>query len=104
MRPLLLVWLVLAGVAVASAQSLSEVDTLKAENLKLKAQVLELQRALAQAQLDAGTAALNTERTLLETQFRAVLKPQDGEVFDWQTLRFVPKPETPATPPVPPKH
>ena len=80
---------------------LSQVDTLKAENLRLKAQLLELQRGLAQCQLDTGTAALNSERTKLEAEFRLVLKPKDGETFDWTTLTFVPKP--PATNGAPPK-
>ena len=88
------VLLLVAVVAIAGAQTpvskapaadgptLPEVETLRAENLKLKAQVLELQRALAQAQLDAGTAALNSERTALEGAFRVTLGAKDGEVFE----------------------
>ena len=92
---------ILVAISLAGAQTLSEVDTLKAENLKLKAQLLELQRGLAQCQLDTGTAALNTERTKLEAEFRAVLKPQDGETFNWTSLKFEKPP--PATNGPPPK-
>ena len=75
---------------------LSELELVRAENLKLKAQILDLQRALAQAQLDAGTAALNAERTALEAAFRLSLKAKAGETFNWQTLRFEPPKEAPS--------
>ncbi len=92
--------LLVVGIAVAGAQ-LSEVDTLKAENLKLRAQLLELQRGLAQCQLDTGTAALNTERAKLEADFRRVLKPNDGDVWDWSQMKFIPPPAATNGPPPP---
>ena len=73
-----------------AASPLPECDRLKAENLKLRAQVLELQRMVAQTQLDRETAALEADRQRLEAAFRVLLKPTADEVFDWQTLAFKP--------------
>jgi hypothetical protein len=69
---------------------LSQTERLQAENLKLRAQVLELQRALAQVQLERESATLNADRQALEATFRLALKPAAGHVFDWTTLAFGP--------------
>lgn len=98
MRALLIAVLLLLSVGLAGQAKLSEVETLKAENLKLKAQLVELQRALAQAQLDQSTRELNEQRAQLETAFRVTLQAPADAVFNWQTLTFeAPKP--PAEPP-----
>jgi len=67
---------------------LSEIDNLKAENLKLRVQVLELQRILAQMQLTEQHTKIEQDKQTLEATFRSVLEAKDGEVFDWQTLTF----------------
>ena len=72
------------------ASPLSATDQLKAENLRLRAQVLELQRALAQVQLERESATLNADRQALEAAFRLALKPAAGHVFDWTSLTFGP--------------
>lgn len=94
-----------AAPAAPTASPLAECDRGKAENLKLRAQVLELQRALAQAQLDRETARLEADRQTLEATFRGQLQPAPGEVFDWQTLVFRapdPGPASSAAPSSPP--
>jgi len=67
---------------------LSEIDNLKAENLKLRVQVLELQKILAQMQLNEQHTKIETDRQILEAAFKTVLEAKDGEVFDWKTLTF----------------
>ena len=82
------------------ASPLSECDRLKAENLKLRAQLLDAQRTIAQAQIDRETSAIDADRQALETTFRALLKPAPGETFNWSTLTFGPPASpTPAAPP-----
>lgn len=69
---------------------LSEMDKLKAENLKLRAQVFDLQRMLAEAKLSEEQMKLDRDRQALEAEYRLILKPEEGEVFNWQTLTFDP--------------
>jgi len=52
--------------------------------------VLELQRALAQVQLERESQALNADRQALEAAFRLALTPAAGHVFSWDTLTFGP--------------
>lgn len=80
--------------ATAPAPALSEVQRLRADNLKLRVALLQAQqRELAQA-----AEALERERLTLEAEFRAVLTPPDGSTFNWQTLSFdSPPPAVPAT-------
>jgi len=80
----------LAAQAPPPVSPLSATDQLKAENLRLRAQVLELQRALAQVQLERESQQLNADRQALEATFRAALKPAAGHVFDWTSLTFGP--------------
>lgn len=61
---------------------------LRVENAQLRAQVAELQAALDSARLTA-------ERVALEQQLREELHPPADHVFEWQTQRFVPRPEAP---------
>lgn len=95
--PLGPVWSAQEAPSLLTPSPLGETDRLRADNLKLRAQVLELQRALAQLQLETEAARLQVDRQALEATFRALLKPKAGDVFDWQTLTFTPPPPPAAT-------
>lgn len=88
MRQLGLVLLLLVGPG-----QLSERDQVQAEKHRLAVQLLTCQESLAGAQVALQKAALTEAQATLEAHFRAVLKPEPGAVFDWQTLTFKPAPE-----------
>ena len=75
--------------------TLSEMERLKAENLRLRAQAMDLKRMLVQSQLDVENANIERDRQILEDEFRVSLEPEEGHVFNWQTLAFEPPKEMP---------
>jgi hypothetical protein len=79
--------------AAAATAILSEVQKLKAENLKLRYALAEQQRASLQRELQG----IEQDRRRLEAEFRAALGATPDQSFDWTTLVFLPAapPETP---------
>ena len=63
---------------------LTETQTLKAENLRLKFALLQQQ----QQQLQEAAQKLEAERVTLESEFRVTLRALPTQTFNWQTLRF----------------
>lgn len=69
-------------ISLASASDkLSELQKLKAENFKLKNQLL-------QCQVSASNDLLSKERFNLIEEFRQTIGATNEEVFDWNTLTF----------------
>lgn len=85
----------------ATSDALSDVQRLRAEVHALKGQLLEARYQLATCQAQQQAASLATERQALEAEFRDVLAPPAGAVFDWQTLTFTPPPSPPDPRPKP---
>lgn len=68
--------------------ALVDAHVLRVENAQLRA-------SLAQLRAELDSARLSAERTQLEQQLRATLKPPAGHIFDWTTKQFAP-PQEPA--------
>lgn len=64
--------------------ALSEVDRLKAENLRLRFALLQQQ----EQQLREAAQKLEAERVTLEAAFRTALRAAPDATFNWQTLQF----------------
>lgn len=71
----------LAFLLLFEAIQLSESSKLKAENWKLKYQLIKLQ-------CDSSYASLNKEQKALEEEFRKELNAQPTDTFDWASLTF----------------
>ena len=66
---------------VSGSEGLTELQKLKAENIKLKSQYLQCQVSVAQNQL-------GIEKSQFELEVKRSLGARDEEVFDWNTLTF----------------
>ena len=64
-----------------SPSPLSELSQLKAENLKLKTTIAQLQANMMSCQL-------STEQTALLVLYRKELHADEAATFDWNTLQF----------------
>lgn len=91
-RPLALVVLLslapVAGWAQSPPATLTDVQRLRAENLRLRLVILQQQ----QQALQESARRLDDERRGLEAEFRAALQPPATHVFNWLTLSFDPPP------------
>jgi len=82
------------GLSAQSQPALSETDTLRAENLRLRFALLQQQEAM----LRTEAQKLETERVAFEALFRQTLNALPGQTFNWQTLRFDGPPTGAASP------
>ena|ERR1700752_3802275 len=64
-------------------KGLTELQKIKAENIKLKTQMLQCQVQIANSQLES-------EKSGLVIELRKQLGAKNEEVFDWNTLTFKP--------------
>jgi hypothetical protein len=69
---------------------LSDLDRAQAEKHQVQIQLLSCQAQLVEAQLAAQKAALTEQQAKLEQRFREILKPAEGDVFDWVSLTWRP--------------
>lgn len=77
---------VLVGAQRKPAAALPELQELKRVNYLLESRNLTLQ-------CQAAGQALEGKQHTLEAEFRTVLKPADGSVFDWEKGDFVQPPK-----------
>lgn len=97
---------------VGKAQEPSENLRLRAEILKLKTEVAQKDATIKNLQTylqifqgaltnnpenQARSLELTAEQAKLETEFRALLKPKENEVFNWTTLKYEKPKDTPAS-------
>lgn len=68
----------------ATAPVLTEMQRLKADNLKLRYALLQAQ----QREVQQLAETLERERTMLEGEFRQTLQPPAGSAFNWTTYSF----------------
>lgn len=68
--------------------ALSDLDRAQAETHQLRVQLLSCQEQLVAGQVAMQKASLTEAQTKLEQRFRDILKPAEGEVFDWEHLEF----------------
>jgi hypothetical protein len=68
-------------------KSLSEVSQLKAENLKLRAQIAQLKIDLMDRESQLAGKTLSAQQVLLEQQFRKELGCTADDTFNWATLK-----------------
>lgn len=78
--------------------ALTEVQRLKADNLRLRYALLTAQQQALQEQ----ATKLELERRALEDDFRTTLRPPAAAIFNWQTLGFDVPPAPPPAPPAKP--
>lgn len=69
---------------------LPALEKCQAENLQLKATVVQLRQQLVQRESELAQLQLVSEQQRLEARFRDLLKPVEGSTFDWQMLQFKP--------------
>jgi methionine-rich copper-binding protein CopC len=72
---------------------LTEVQRLKAENLRLRFALLQQQ----QRDIEQAGTKLQEEAKTLEVEFRQTLKPSPEQTFNWTTLAFDGKPTAAST-------
>lgn len=68
-------------------QTLSETSLLRAEILKLKAQLAQCRIDLTDRESRLATRTLSAEQQLLEQQFRKELGCKPTDKFNWSTLK-----------------
>lgn len=67
---------------------LTELQSLKAENFKLKVQLTQCNVNLSDAQSKLNNSSLTDEQAKLIEEFRKTLKAGKDDVFNWNTLTF----------------
>ncbi|MGE0460892.1 MAG: hypothetical protein AB7Q16_05945 [Vicinamibacterales bacterium] len=83
------------GIGAQSAQALPPAVAAKVEAHRLRVENAQLRAALGALQAELDTLKLTVERTALEAELRAALKPPPGSMFDWQALTFTTPPPVP---------
>lgn len=80
-----------AAPPVQPATVLTEVQRLKAENLRLRFALVEQQRR----DLEQAVQKLQEEARQMESDLRVALKPAEGATWNWGTLVFDPPKDKP---------
>ncbi len=84
----ILLW---ALVGLAQSTSVTEVQKLRAEILQLKIALAQAQATIADRDARLASLTLSAERDALAKDILATLKASDGDELDWSTLTLKPK-------------